>query len=295
MPRLNYGSKRRKRLSKKFERIAATILLSVVCAVILFPLVWGMVTSLRDGYNLQSHPESFFPTEPGAFTLENYKRIWFSAQYPVLHWVANSFFVSTVTAFLYLLFASFIAYMFVFLPVKRANLLFGFLLATMTFPGIMTLTPMYTQIIGMGLKGSLWGLILPGLCGVYGMFLMKQFFEGIPRSLIESAKMDGASPLRIYAKVVLPLGKNAMMLAGLFSFLGAWNDLQWAQLIVGGAEPAKWTLSVGLSKVIEGTQTYEGVGMQLACAVVSMLPVLILYLIVQDKLINGYLHSGVKE
>lgn len=281
-------------LYKNRGRIVSTVILTLICAAILLPIIWGVVTSFRDGYDLQSHPESFFPTHGGALTLENYKKIINSGKYPVFNWILNSFFVATLTAFLYLLFASLIAYMFVFMDVKRANVLFGCLLATMTVPGIMNLTPMYTEVISMGLKGTLWGLILPGLSGVYGMFLMKQFFSGIPKSLIESAKIDGASHFGIYFRLVLPLGKNALMLAGLFSFLGGWNDLQWAQLIVGGADPKLWTLSVGLSKVIEGTQTYDGVGLQLACAIISMIPVLILYLVVQDKLINGYMSAGVK-
>ena len=276
-------------------RIVATVILAVVCLFIGFPLLWGFVTSFRDGYDLQAHPESFFPTSFSAFTFDNYVKIIKSNSYPVFNWILNSFFVATLTAFLYLLFASLIAYMFVFMGKRKANILFACLLATMTVPGIMTLTPMYTQFIDMNLKGTLWGLILPGLSGIYGMFLMKQFFAGIPKSLIESAKMDGASHFHIYWKIVLPLGKNALMLAGLFSFLGGWNDLQWAQLIVGSADQKLWTLSVGLSKVIEGTQTYEGVGLQLACAIISMIPVLILYLVVQDKLINGYMSSGIKE
>ena len=230
-----------------------------------------------------------------AWTIQNYIAIFSSEEYPVFNWIINSFIVALSTTFIYLAIASLAAYAFVFMDLKYANILFGFLIATMTVPGIVNTVPQFTNIIQMGLNKNLLGLILPGLCGVYGLYLIRQFFLGIPKDLIENARMDGSSNFRIFRTIVLPLGKSALLVQGLFSFLGAWNDLQWAELIIGKADKKMWTLAVGLSKVIEGNQSYTKVGIQLACSVISMIPIFILYCIIQDRLVEGVSMTGIKR
>lgn len=287
--------RKRSWLSRNKARLFSTVVLLAVCFVILFPLVWGLVTSFRDGLDLQGHPSDFFPSKGEAWTFENYIEIFTSEEYPVGNWILNSFLVSTLTTVFYLTIISFAAYAFVFFRFRFRNALFYFLLATMTVPGIVLTAPQFTNIVAMDLNKTIWGLILPGLCGVYGLFLVRQFFLGIPMDLVENARIDGASNFTIFRKVVLPLGKSALLVEGLFSFLGSWNDLQWAQLVLGRADPKQWTLTIGLAKVIEGNQTFSNVGIQLACAIISMVPVLILFLIVQDRIVEGVAMTGIKR
>ena len=268
-------------LSKNLGKIISGIILFIVCIIILFPLVWGLITSFRDSTDLQYFPASFVPTTKDAWTIDNYISIFNSSQYPVFAWVRNSFFVAIVTTLLYLSIASMAAYAFVFMDLKYSNILFGFLIATMTVPGIINTVPQFTNIINMGLNKNLLGLILPGLCGVFGLYLIRQFFLGIPKDLIENARIDGSSNLKIFTSIVLPLGKSALLVQGLFCFLGAWNDLQWAELIIGKADPSMWTLAVGLAKVVEGNQSITKMGIQLACAIISMIPIFILYCMVK--------------
>ena len=258
-------------------------------------MIWGIISSFRDANDLRFFPGSFFPTNKDAWTIENYIYIFTSEEYPVGYWILNSFIVAFATTFIYLAIASLAAYAFVFMDVKYSNILFAFLIATMTVPGIVNTVPQFTNIIKMGLNKNLLGLILPGLCGVYGLYLIRQFFLGIPKDLIENARMDGSSNFRIFRTIVLPLGKSALLVQGLFGFLGAWNDLQWAELVIGKADKKLWTLAVGLSKVIEGNQSYTKVGIQLACAFISMVPVFILYCIIQNRLIEGVSMTGIKR
>ena len=281
--------------SKHLGKYVSSAVLLIVCLLLLFPLIWGVTSSFRDANDLRFYPGSFLPTNVKAWTIQNYIAIFSSEEYPVFNWIINSFIVALATTFIYLAIASLAAYAFVFMDLKYANILFGFLIATMTVPGIVNTVPQFTNIIQMGLNKNLLGLILPGLCGVYGLYLIRQFFLGIPKDLIENARMDGSSNFRIFRTIVLPLGKSALLVQGLFSFLGAWNDLQWAELIIGKADKKMWTLAVGLSKVIEGNQSYTKVGIQLACSVISMIPIFILYCIIQDRLVEGVSMTGIKR
>lgn len=281
--------------SKHLGKYVSSAVLLIVCLLLLFPLIWGVISSVRDANDLRFYPGSFLPTNVKAWTIQNYIAIFSSEEYPVFNWIINSFIVALATTFIYLAIASLAAYAFVFMDLKYANILFGFLIATMTVPGIVNTVPQFTNIIQMGLNKNLLGLILPGLCGVYGLYLIRQFFLGIPKDLIENARMDGSSNFRIFRTIVLPLGKSALLVQGLFSFLGAWNDLQWAELIIGKADKKMWTLAVGLSKVIEGNQSYTKVGIQLACSVISMIPIFILYCIIQDRLVEGVSMTGIKR
>lgn len=173
--------------SKHLGKYVSSAVLLIVCLLLLFPLIWGVISSFRDANDLRFYPGSFLPTNVKAWTIQNYIAIFSSEEYPVFNWIINSFIVALATTFIYLAIASLAAYAFVFMDLKYANILFGFLIATMTVPGIVNTVPQFTNIIQMGLNKNLLGLILPGLCGVYGLYLIRQFFLGIPKDLIENA------------------------------------------------------------------------------------------------------------
>ena len=165
----------------------------------------------------------------------------------------------------------------------------------MTIPGIISTAPQLINMNMLGFYKSLLGLIAPSLGGVYGVFLIRQFFLAIPHDLIENARLDGAGNLRIFAKVVLPLGKSALFVQGLFGFMGAWNDVQWAQLIIGSAPRTTWTLAYGLKVISDNSESYEAITLSLASAVIAMIPILIVYLIAQSKIIEGVAQTGIKH
>ena len=115
------------------------------------------------------------------------------------------------------------------------------------------------------------------------------------RDLIENAAMDGASNLSIFFKVVLPLGKSALFVQGLFGFMGAWNDVQWAQLIIGGAPRTTWTLAYGLKVISDNAESAESMTLAFASAVIAMIPIFIVYLVAQSKIIEGVANTGIKR
>lgn len=289
---------------KKINKTVSFVLLAIVAVFMILPLVWGIAGSFRESGDVFSHPEKFFPSNWDAFTLNGYKELFSKTEYnpsranewyPIWNWLLNSLIVAVGGTLVYLLIASLAAYAFVFLDFKYSNKIFYFLVCTMTIPGIVSTTP---QLINMNLLGaykSLMGLILPTFSGVYGVFLIRQFFLNIPNDLVENARMDGASNFTIFLKVVLPLGKSALFVQGLFGFMGAWNDVQWAQLIIGNAPRDTWTLAYGLKVISDQCEAYESITLSLASAVIAMVPIFIVYLIAQNKIIEGVASTGIKR
>lgn len=165
----------------------------------------------------------------------------------------------------------------------------------MTIPGIISTTPQLINMNMMGFYKSLLGLIVPSLGGVYGVFLIRQFFTSIPKDLVENARIDGANNFKIFITIILPLGKSALFVEGLFGFMGAWNDVQWAQLIVGNAPRTTWTLAYGLKVIADNTAATESITLALASAVIAMIPILIIYLVAQSKIMEGIANTGIKR
>ena len=215
--------------------------------------------------------------------------------FPIWNWLGNSLIVALGGTLLYLLIAAFAAYAFVFMDFKYSNKIFNILIATLVIPGVISTTPQLINMNLMGFYKSILGLIAPSLGGVYGLYLIRQFFLGIPKDLIENARMDGASNLKIFFKVVLPLGKSALFVQGLFGFMGAWNDVQWAQLIIGSASRDKWTLAYGLKVISDNAESMESMTLAFSSAIVAMIPIFIVYLVAQSKIIEGVANTGIKR
>lgn len=289
---------------KRIVRIVAFIVLLLVCILMLLPIIWGVFGSFRDSGDFTSNPKSFLPSNWATFTFDGYAELFSKTEFiatrsneyfPIWNWLLNSLIVAIGGTLIYLVIASLAAYAFAFLDFKWHDKIFYFLIGTMTIPGIISTTPQLINMNMLGVYESILGLILPGLGGVYGVFLIRQFFSNIPRDLIENARMDGASNFRIFFHVVLPLGKSALFVQGLFGFMGAWNDVQWAQLIIGNAPRTTWTLAYGLKVISDNSEAYESTTLVLASAVIAMIPILIVFLIAQSKIIEGVANTGIKR
>lgn len=293
------------KLKVNYSKIISFIFLTLFCLLWISPFIIMIFGSLRGHYDTTYYPGELFPPHSG-FTLENYKMILLGI-YPddVVHntsqdvqigyWFLNSCYSAIGGTLLYLLIASLTAYVFVFVDFKYRKVLFAILIASMVVPGTATSIGNQTTIFHTGLNTSMLGLIIPSLCGVYGMYLIKTFFEGIPKELVESAKMDGCSNIEIFVKIILPLGKTVLYVQGLFGFMGGWNDLVWPQMLFGTQDSKLWTLQVGISYIINNSRTSDLIGSALASGVICLLPVLVVYLIAQNKIIEGMSSAGIKR
>ena len=283
-------------MMRKKKRIIKAVIYSAVMFVIvllwLMPLLWAFVTSFKTDADIDAHLLSFIPRE---FTVSRYSTLLFknSADYPVLKWLFNSLWIAVSYTFLHLLVVSLAAYAFSILKYKGRNLLFTLILTTMMIPSVINLVPMFNMMVTFNWIGSPLSMIIPGIAGVYGMFLVRQFFLGIPDSLVESAQIEGAGHLTVLFRIVIPLSSSAFMVAGLFAFLANWNDFMWPQLMLASEELSKMTLTVGLS-LMQGSYGYD-LGLTMTAAIVSAIPVLLLFLFTQEKVVEGIATAGLKD
>lgn len=303
--RKKHSSEGKKKIN--YGKIIAFVILAVFCVIWILPFFIMLFGSLRGHLDNMNYPKELFYPHSG-YTLENYKIILFQ-EYPETmggphnsmqgvqmgYWLMNSCFSAIGGTLLYLFVASLAAYAFTFIDFRYRNVLFGILVATLVIPGVATSVGNQSLVFDLGLNKSILALIIPGLGGVYGMYLIKTFFSSIPKDLIESAKMDGYSNFKIYLKIVLPLGKTVIFVQGLFGFMNAWNDLVWPQMLYGVKDTKLWTLQVGMAYIINNTKTSDLIGSALAGGVLCLLPVFVVYLIAQDKIIDGMASAGVKR
>lgn len=269
--------------------LAKVLLYAVLILIALFfllPLVWMLVTALKppNEWLLQN----WIPHRP---TLENFTAITNNPSLPILRWFVNSALVATVFTALVLFLDSLAAYAYARMEFPGRNLLFGLLLSTLVMPGIIFLVPNYLTIANLGGLNSYWGIIAPGLAGVFGVFFLRQFFLSMPKELEESALIDGASTWTIFFRIILPLSVPALSTLGIITYLASWNDFLWPLLIVGN-DPLKQTLPVGLAK-LQGAYVFQ-YGQLMAGAVIAALPVLILYLALQRYIVQSVAMSGLK-
>jgi len=277
-----------KSVNKIRKRVSFSVLL-VVCFLWIIPLVWGLSTSLKTDQDIANNPISLFPRE---FTISSYQELFTKVDTPVMRWMLNSFLIASMHTVLYLIFASLAAYAFSVLKWKHKERLFWLVLSTTMIPAVINLVPLITMMIDFGWFGSWASLVIPGLGGVFGMFLLRQFFLGIPSELIDSGKIDGLGSFGIFTRIVLPLAKSAFLVTGLFAFLGSWNDYLWPLIVMSGEDVSLQTLPVGLSK-IASTYNYD-YGLSMAAAILSIIPVVIVYAFTQDKIIEGVSRTGIK-
>lgn len=270
----------------RINKIGFYLILTLFALFFLLPLVWMIVTSLKPFEEWLS--ANWIPVNP---TLDNFRSIFADKSLPVGNWFLNSLIIASLFTFLILVLDALAGYAYARLEFPGRNLLFGLMLATLVMPGIMFLIPNYLTIARLDWIGSKIGVIAPGLSGVFGVFFMRQFFQSLPRELEEAAYIDGASVLRTFVSIVLPLSKGPIVTLGILTFLASWNDFLWSLLVLGGDRKAL-TLPVGLA-TLQGQYTFD-YGKLMAGALVLTVPVLILYAFFQRYIIRSIAMTGIK-
>ncbi|MBS4195576.1 carbohydrate ABC transporter permease [Bacillus sp. FJAT-49870] len=251
-------------------------------------MIWILSTSLKPESAAISWPIKWIPTNP---TFQNYiDVISNTSEAPIMRWFVNSLFIAVTHTIFVLFITSLAAYAYSRLKFKGRDKIFWFLMATMMVPPIMNLIPNYSIVDTLGWVDTPWAMIIPGLGGVFGIFLLRQFFLGIPDELEEAAIIDGASLFQIYYQIILPLSKPALVVLALFTFMGNWNDFLWPLIVTDSVEMR--TLPVGLS-ILQGTYNIQYAKMMTA-TVLSAIPVLILFLAAQQFFVKGISLTGVK-
>ena len=249
------------------------------------PFLWMLSTSLKTDQYVLATPPQFFPRP---LTLASYVRL--AELFPIERMFANSLLVATLTTGGQLLTCSMAAYAFARMNFRGRNALFLIYLATLMIPFQVTITPLFILMRYLGWINTYQGLILPGVFSAFGTFLLRQFFLTIPREFEEAAYMDGASRWTVYWRIILPESKPALATLGVFSFMGSWNAFLWPLFVVRDVE--LMTLPVGLATLHGRWLTQWNLVM--AGTVITVLPMLIIYLLAQQYFVKGVALSGLK-
>lgn len=274
--------------NRKILRLAGTYAIMIFVALIfLLPIVWMVSTSLKPKREWFARTVEWVPK---TFTMENYNRLFSNPATPIASWFFNSLMIATIITVLVLVIDSLAAYAYARMDFPGRKLLFGMMLATLFLPGVMFLVPNFLTVANLGLLNNWGGVIIPALAGVFGVFLLRQFFESIPKELEEAAEIDGANKFQIFYKIALPLARPALATLGIITFLGSWNDFLWPLLIL--RDPKIQTLPPGLS-TLQGAYTSE-YGLMMAGAVIVALPVLLIYIALQRYVVQSVASTGVK-
>ncbi len=283
MGKNKYRSKRKSALAGK---IIIYLILVLITLIMLVPFLWMLSASIKSNREVfLMDPFVWIPEVP---KWDNYIRIW--TKIPLLRFVGNTVFLTIVVTLLQLLTSSFAAYSFAKLEFKHKNGLFLAYIATIAMPWQVYMVPQFIMMRAMGLNDKLLAMICLQAFSAFGVFLMKQFYEGIPNELCEAARIDGMNEYMIYSKIMLPLSKPALSTLTIFTFVNTWNDYL-GPLIYLKTETKK-TIQLGL-KMFIGQYSSE-YGLIMAGSVVSLIPVIIVFLCLQKYFVEGVASTGLK-
>ncbi|MFA9464575.1 MAG: carbohydrate ABC transporter permease [Velocimicrobium sp.] len=287
MSKERLSTKRRSKSRNAFiGKVMLYLVLLIMTAIMIFPFLWMLSASIKSNREVfLMNPFVWIPKEP---KWDNYIRIW--TKIPLLKFVLNTVFLTIVVTFLQLLTSSFAAYSFAKLQFKHKDVLFLAYIATIAMPWQVYMVPQFIMMRAMGLNDKLLAMICLQAFSAFGVFMMKQFYEGIPNELCEAARIDGMSEYRIYLKIMLPLSKPALSTLTIFTFVNTWNDYL-GPLIYLKTE-AKKTIQLGL-KMFIGQYSSE-YGLIMAGSVVSLIPVIIIFLWLQKYFVEGVASTGLK-
>jgi len=262
------------------------LLLTVAVVAVAAPFVWMVLGSLKPTSELRQMPPTWWPQNP---SLDNFTQLF--SQLSFGRYFLNSTVVALVVTVGNMLFCSMLGYALAMLNFRGKNLVFVGVLAMLMIPGVVTFVPQFVLVANAGLVDTLPGLFLPFLAAPFGVFLMRQYILGLPRDLLDAARVDGAGELRIFARIILPLCGPALATLGILTFLGSWNNFLWP-LVVAQTEDT-YTLPVALALFAKG-QNSTNYGLLLAGATVVVTPILLLFLAFQRKFIEGIATTGIK-
>lgn len=272
------------RKTRVFKGILYVVLV-FLAAIMLVPFAWMLSASFKLDKDVFIFPIQWIPANP---RWQNYVDIW--NKIPLAKFVLNTVKLTLIVTFLQLLTSSFAAYAFGKLEFKGKNILFLAYIATIAVPWQVYMVPQFMMMRSMGLADTHLAIIFLQAFSAFGVFMMKQFYQGIPTELCEAARIDGMNEYRIWYKIMLPLSKPALSTLTIFTFVNTWNDFL-GPLIYLTTESKK-TLQLGLRMFI--SQFGSEYGLIMAASVLSLIPVLLVFLSLQKYFVEGVAATGVK-
>jgi alpha-1,4-digalacturonate transport system permease protein len=263
-----------------------TVFTLAVAFTVLFPIIWLVLSSFKPSWELFSYPLRLFP---GEFTAEHYRTVLESG---FMRYVGNSLFLAVAGTLITLIISSMCGYALAIyrFEIKYTNIVFGIFLLGTLIPGEILTVPQFSVITALGLYNNIWGVILPVVTTTTGIFLYRQHYMTIPLSLAEAVRIDGANELQIFTRIMFPLGSPVTVTLSIFSFMWRWNDYILPLLVF--SDQKKYTIQLAIKNYI-GLLGVNWNGI-LASSVLSILPIILLFLILQRYVLGGIAGTGIK-
>jgi multiple sugar transport system permease protein len=260
--------------------------LAIGLVLVVIPFVWMLISSFKPEAEVRAVPPTWWPE---TVTAANYDTLFTQLDFPT--YFLNSVIVALAVTVGNVVFGAMLGYALAKLEFPGKRVLFALVLGTLMVPGVVTFVPLFVLTTNIGLANTLPGMILPFLAGPFGVFLMRQYILSLPDELIQAARVDGAGELRIFFVVIMPLCGPALATLGILTFLASWNNFLWP-LVVAQTED-KYTLPVALALYAVG-QNATKYGLLLAGSVVVVVPVIVVFLILQRHIMQGIAMTGIK-
>ena len=267
------------------QQVWISAFLIAASLVAAFPLLWMLSMSFMPEAEANAFPARLFPHDP---TLANYAELF--AHQRMGRFLFNSLLVASLATVLSLAFNVTAGYAFAKLDFKGRQKLFQFLLAVVVIPGQLTMLPLFFQLKTLGLLNSYAGVVVPFMASLFGIFLVRQYALGLPDEMLQAARVDGASEWQIFRRIVLPNLSPIIVTLGVFTFLTAWNDFLWPLIVL--SDDHNYTLPLAIASLSQ--EHIQDSGMVMACATVTIAPVILLFLALQRHYVRGLLAGSVK-
>jgi multiple sugar transport system permease protein len=265
-----------------FNRVCTGVLIAFALIWIV-PIAWAIDTALKP--NSETTAVTWIIKNP---TFASFRSV--IEQGDILNWYATSFITSTLTAVATVLAASMAGFALSRLKFRHKQMAFWLILAGLMIPGQVLIVPLFREFNSIHLLNSYWAVILPQIPTAIAVFVFKQFFDAIPRDLEDAARVDGASSWRVYREIVMPLSKPAVSAVAIFTFVWSWNNLLWPLLAM--SNPDLMTIPVGLATV-QGSYGIRYADV-MASAILGALPLVVIFLLFQRRIVEGIAGTGLK-
>lgn len=273
-------------MRRRIIKILLNVGLFLVGLTAITPVLWMVSASFMSSGEAGSFPPPMLPKNP---TFEHYLAL--TDRLNMGRYFLNSFIIAGAVTLISTLLNSMAGFAFAKYRFKGKDKLFSLLLSGMIIPAQVTMLPLFLMLKTMGFVNTYVGAIIPGMASIFGIFLIRQFVMAIPDSFIEAARMDGGSEFKIYRTVIMPLCKPILFTLALFTFMGTWNDFMWPLIIM--TDQSNYTLQVGLASLM-GEHVLD-LELMMAGSVLTIIPVLGLFLLFQRHYVRGIMMGGVKE
>ncbi len=272
-------------MSPRAARFAVYAQLVIGAVLMVIPMLWMVSASLMPAGQASTYPPRLFPRE---VTLEHYVALF--TRLDLGRSLVNSALIAVTVTVVSIVINSMAGYAFAKLRFRGRDALFRVLAAALVIPVQVSMLPLFLLMKQLGLINTYWGVIVPGLASIFGIFLIRQYAQSIPDDLLDAARMDGAGELRIYTSIVLPTIVPILATMAIWTFLSTWNDFMWPLIVL--SDDAKWTLPVALANLSgEHVQDTE---LMMAGSVLTILPVMMVFLFLQRYYIQGVMVGSVK-